>query len=133
MGLAQSSQFKGSETILIAEDDDASRTVLLRFLKEQGYNVLAAANAEEALALAEKYAGEIHLLLTDMRMPGKNGAELAEEMLKSRPAIRLLYMTGYADTGILENHRIDGESLLHKPVGYPLMLGKLRELLDNAV
>ncbi|MDO8805830.1 MAG: GAF domain-containing protein [Elusimicrobiota bacterium] len=127
----QVSDLKGSETILIAEDDEASRSVLLRVLKEHGYNVLAAANAGEALALAENHTGEIQLLLTDIRMPGKNGAELAEEMLKSRPAIRLLYMTGYADPELLEGHSIDDELLLHKPLEYLLMLGRIRELLDK--
>lgn len=127
----QGTSLKGTETILIAEDDEAFRAVLLRVLKEQGYNALAAANAGEALSLAKEHAGEIQLLLTDMRMPGKTGPELAEELLKSRPAIGLLYMTGYSDTDILEQHHINEAVQLHKPIEFPQLLAKIRETLDK--
>ncbi len=122
---------KGAETILITEDDDAFRAVLLRILKEQGYNALAAANAGEALSLAKEHVGEIHLLLTDMRMPGKTGAELAEELLQLRPGLRLLYMTGYSDADILEQHHIDDTVQLHKPIEFPQLLAKIRGMLDE--
>ena len=122
---------RGTETILIAEDDDAFRAVLLRVLKEQGYNALAAANAGEALSLAKEHTGKIHLLLTDMRMPGKTGAELAEEILKSRPDIGLLYMTGYSDADILDQHHINDTVQLHKPIEFPQLLAKIREMLDE--
>ena len=122
---------KGTETILIAEDDDAFRAVLLRVLKEQGYNALAASTAGEALSLAKEHTGEIQLLLTDMRMPGKTGAELAEELLQSRPDIGLLYMTGYSDADILDQHHINDTVQLHKPIEFPQLLAKIREMLDE--
>ncbi|HAH31847.1 MAG TPA: hypothetical protein DCL44_05985 [Elusimicrobia bacterium] len=127
----QDSRLKGSETILIAEDDETSKAVLLRVLKEHGYNALAASNAMEALSLAKEHTGEIQLLLTDIRMPGKTGIELAEEMLKLRHGIKLLYMTGYTDTDILDKHHISNEALLHKPLVYQHLLAKIREMLDK--
>ncbi len=105
--------------------------MLLRVLKEQGYNALAASNAGEALALAKEHAGEIHLLLTDMRMPGKTGAELAEELLQLRPGLGLLYMTGYSDADIVEQHRINDTLQLHKPIEFPQLLAKIRGMLDE--
>lgn len=129
--LRRDAGLKGAETILIVEDDDAFRAVLLRVLKEQGYNALAATGAAEALALAKEHAGEIHLLLTDVRMPGQNGAELAEELLKSRPGLKLLYMTGYPDADILERHQIKDAALLHKPIEAPRLLARIRELFEE--
>lgn len=120
----------GTETILIAEDDEMFRAVLLRVLKEHGYNALAVPDVAGALSLANAYTGEIHLLLTDIRMPGKNGAELAEELLRSRPGIRLLYMTGYHDADVLDRHRLNDAVLLRKPIESPRLLAKVREILD---
>ncbi|MFA6433632.1 MAG: GAF domain-containing protein [Elusimicrobiales bacterium] len=130
---AEDARLRGSETILIAEDDEAFRPVLVRVLKEHGYNALAAAGAAGALELAEQHAGEIHLLLTDIRMPGKSGAELAGEMLKLRPGIKLLYMTGHIDIDveIQEKHHITDDALFYKPIEYPRLLARIREVLNK--
>lgn len=130
-GQGQGVSLNGTETVLIAEDDEAFRMVLSRGLKEHGYGVLEASNADEALSLAKAHSGEIQLLLTDIRMPGKNGVELAEELLRSRPGTGILYMTGYPDTDILDKHHVNEEAQLRKPVEFPLLLAKVREVLDK--
>lgn len=127
----QGAGLTGTETVLIAEDDDMFRAVLLRVLREHGYTTLAASNAAEALSLANAHTGELHLLLTDIRMPGRNGAELAEELLKSRPGVRVLYMTGYPDADVLDLHHIDDAALLRKPIESRRLLAKVREILNK--
>ncbi len=90
------------ETILLAEDEDALRESIAAYLKKHGYQVLSASNGDEALQVAEKYSGQIHLLLTDVVMPKMEGAELARELAKLRPNISTLFMSGYTDHRLLE-------------------------------
>jgi PAS domain S-box-containing protein len=91
------------ETILIAEDEDALREPIAAYLAEHGYNVLESSNGEEAMQVAARFSGEIHLLLTDVVMPKLEGVELARELTKVRPGIATLFMTGYTDHRLLEN------------------------------
>src|SRR5207249_8976121 len=87
----------GSETILVAEDDPAVRALASDMLREHGYTVLTAGNGEEALEVAERYRGPIHLLLTDVMMPRMNGLQLTGPFAAVRAHARVLYMTGYAE------------------------------------
>lgn len=87
----------GSETVMLLEDDDRVRRLVGEMLESQGYQVLACANPADALAAARDYPGPIHLLLTDVIMPRMSGQEAATEVLRLRPAMRLLYMSGYSD------------------------------------
>ncbi len=122
----------GSETILLVEDAEPLRVLAQLFLKENGYQVLAAADGSEAQRIAAEFAGTIHLLLTDVVMPGINGRVLAERLAPSRPAMKILYMSGYTDSfiaghGVLER----GTHLLRKPFTEEVLVRKVRELLDG--
>jgi DNA-binding NtrC family response regulator len=122
---------RGSETILLVEDAEPLRKLALMFLAGNGYRVLAAADGTEAQAIAAANPGPIHLLLTDVVMPGINGRVLAERLVLQHPAMKVLYMSGYTDSfiaghGVLE----EGIHLLHKPFTEEVLVGKVRELLD---
>lgn len=86
---------KPNETILVAEDDDAVRRLMVRILEHQGYSVLEAKNAGEALAVARQHPGPVHLLVTDVVMPDLSASELVERILLLRPALKVLYISGY--------------------------------------
>jgi two-component system cell cycle sensor histidine kinase/response regulator CckA len=122
---------QGCETILLVEDAEALRKLAYMFLRDNGYQVLAAANAAEAQQVAKGHMGPIHLLLTDVVMPGINGRVLAERLALQYPAMHVLYMSGYTDCfiaghGVLE----EGIHLLHKPFTEEGLMRKVRELLD---
>jgi len=124
--------FRGSETILLVEDAGPLRKLAELFLKENGYHVLSAADGAEAQKVAVEFAGTIHLLLTDVVMPGINGRVLAERLVPNHPAMKILYMSGYTDSfiaghGVLEQ----GCHLLRKPFTEEVLLRKLREMLDG--
>jgi CheY-like chemotaxis protein len=101
-------------------------------LREQGYNVLAAADGEEALRIAREYAGrEIHLLLTDVVMPRMGGGELVGRLLPGRPGLRVLFMSGHAGRGIVQHGGPDGSTFfIQKPFGLEGLACKIREVLD---
>src|SRR5690606_32116362 len=90
---------KASETVLIVEDDDGVRVVASRILREQGYKVLEARRASEARRLWAAHGPSVDLLLTDVVMPDVNGPRLADELSRSRPDLRILYMSGYPGAG----------------------------------
>jgi two-component system cell cycle sensor histidine kinase/response regulator CckA len=122
---------RGSETILLVEDADPLRLLAQLFLKENGYQVLAASNGAEAQQVAAQNIGPIHLLLTDVVMPGINGRVLAERLAPRHPAMKVLYMSGYTDSfiaghGVLE----EGIHLIHKPFAKEALMRKVREVLD---
>jgi PAS domain S-box-containing protein len=125
---------RGSETILLVEDAEPLRMLAQLFLTENGYHVLTAADGAEAQQTAAQYPGLIHLLLTDVVMPGKNGRVLAELLAPQHPAMKVLYMSGYTDSfiaghGVLE----EGIHLLHKPFKEEVLMHKIRELLDAGI
>ena len=123
---------RGWETILLAEDADALRKLAQMFLKENGYQVLAAANGTEALQLARQHAGAIHLLLTDVVMPGMNGRMLAERLAPFHPGMRVLYMSGYTDSFIAGHGVLEaGTHLLHKPFTEETLTRRVRLVLDS--
>jgi len=124
---------RGSETILLVEDADALRKLARSFLVDRSFEVLTAANGEEALRLAATHKGPIHLLLTDVIMPGMNGRVLAEHLLPKRPGMRVLYISGYTDSFIAGHGVLEpGTHLLHKPFTEQALIAKVREVLDAA-
>ncbi len=124
---------QGSETILLAEDEAHLRNLVRQALQNQGYTVLVARDGKEALRLAERYAGPIHLLLTDVVMPGMSGHELADRLAPVRPEIKVVYMSGHTEDAILR-HGVSGHrtAFLQKPFTLDTLARKLREVVDGA-
>jgi two-component system cell cycle sensor histidine kinase/response regulator CckA len=122
---------RGSETVLLVEDEQGLRELISELLVDNGYNVLAAGDPAKALETAERYEGVIHLLLTDVVMPQMNGRELAVRVKERRPDVRVLYMSGYTEDAIANRGVLEaGVSLISKPFTQESLSRKLRELLD---
>jgi PAS domain S-box-containing protein len=120
----------GFETILIVEDEAVLRTMICRTLLEHGYRVEAAPGGREALRLLEARTEPIHLLLTDIIMPGMNGRELAQSVAALNPDIRVVYMSGYTDDVLAGSGGLEpGIPLLEKPFTPCLLIEKIREVL----
>ena len=121
----------GVETVLLVEDETMLREFATRILEGAGYTVHAAANADEALQLSDAYDGPIHLLLTDVVMPGVNGRALAEQVCLRRPDVRVLYMSGYTDDAIVRHGVLeDAKHFVGKPYTPTDLRRKVREVLD---
>lgn len=121
------------ETVLLVEDEDMVREVTLKMLRRGGYNVLAAAGADDALRIAREHNAPIHLLLTDVVMPGMKGPALADRLRALRPEIRVLYMSGYAEEAIASHGVVDADSdFIEKPFPPNVLLGKVRDALDRS-
>jgi PAS domain S-box-containing protein len=121
----------GSETVLLVEDDDAVRHLNLEVLRAAGYVALEARHAGEALIIAERHSGAIHLLITDVVMPHMSGLELVERMSVVRPGVRVLLVSGYADDAVLRHGRgAENWPFLQKPFPPDALLRKAREVLD---
>jgi PAS domain S-box-containing protein len=122
----------GRETILLVEDEENLRQLTRRSLENQGYTVIDAADGATAIRLSQAHKGPIHLLLTDVIMPGMNGRELANQVSASRPDMKVLYMSGYTENHIGHNGTLDqGITLLQKPFTLPALQAKVREVLDT--
>ncbi|HZR55433.1 MAG TPA: ATP-binding protein [Terriglobales bacterium] len=120
------------ETILLVEDEGNLRYLARQFLEQQGYMVLEAGDGDSALQLSSSHKGPIHLLLTDVVMPGMNGRDLATQVSRARPGIKVLYMSGYTENAIGHNGTLDlGIVLLQKPFTLPDLKTKVREMLDT--
>jgi PAS domain S-box-containing protein len=125
-------ELHGTETILLAEDEDAVRSIASSALQRWGYEVLAASDGLEALELSRRHQGQIHLLLTDVIMPGMNGRELAEQLATERPGIRVLYASGYTDdAALLRGIRLDDLPFLQKPFTTVELVQRVRDALDE--
>ncbi len=123
----------GTETILLAEDEANLRYLARQFLEKQGYRVIEAADGTAAMQIAVAHEGVIHLLLTDVIMPGMNGRELAQRISEIRPQTKILYMSGYTENVIGHNGTLDaGVRLLQKPFTLRDLKGKVREVLDSS-
>ncbi|OGK80696.1 MAG: hypothetical protein A2X53_12895, partial [Candidatus Rokubacteria bacterium GWA2_70_23] len=124
----------GQETILLTEDAVDLRALAREVLTRRGYQVLDAADGADALALAERHPGPIHLLLTDVVMPRVSGRELAEKLAARHPAMKVLYMSGYTDDAVLRHGVLRSEvAFLQKPFGPGALARKVREILDTEV
>lgn len=122
----------GQETILLVEDENNLRQLARQYLETQGYRILEAADGAAALQIANGHKGAIHLLLTDVVMPGMNGREMAEKIVAQRPDVRVLFMSGYTENVIGHDGLLDaGVNLLQKPFTLPTLKEKVRELLDS--
>ncbi len=122
---------RGSETVLLAEDEPAVRAIARQALERQGYTVLAAPSGADALALAAQHGATIHLLLTDVVMPGISGRDLADRLTAQRPGIRVLYISGYTDNAIVRHGMLEpGLAYLQKPFRPDALVRKVREVLD---
>lgn len=122
----------GDETILLVEDDASVREMIRAFLEPAGYTILSAGNGPEALALNKAQDGVIHLLLTDVIMPGMNGQEVADAVKKSRPDTRIIFMSGYTDD-VIAHHGVleEGVNFIQKPVTLGTLARELRRVLGK--
>ncbi len=122
---------KGTETILVVEDEDEIRDMVREYLERKGYTVVAANNGSDAMQVAQRYKGSIHLLLTDVVMPHLGGHELAQQIKGMRPRIKVLFTSGYPEHTAL-NDRITDQSamILQKPYPLNILASRIREMLD---
>ncbi|HEX9393910.1 MAG TPA: ATP-binding protein, partial [Gemmatimonadales bacterium] len=122
---------RGTETVLVVEDAPAVRAVTRQVLERQGYTVIEAAGGDAALQLAAAHAGPIHLLLTDVVMPGLSGRQVAERLAIRRPEMRVLYASGYTDDSIVRHGILEeGIAYLQKPFTPESLARKVRNVLD---
>ena len=121
---------RGTETVLVVEDQQELRTLAAAILRRYGYEVLEAANASEALVHAERHTGRIHLMVTDLVMPGMTGAELAVRLSPLRPDMKIIFMSGYAKNAIVDRGILDSDvPYLPKPFSPEALASKVREAL----
>jgi len=121
----------GTETVLLVEDEQSVRTVARRVLERRGYTVLAPESPDEAVSICETHAGTIDLLLTDVVMPGVDGAELAARLCALRPGLKILYMSGYTDGSIASYQLLEQRSaFVQKPFSSELLSRSVRAVLD---
>jgi len=123
---------RGTETILLAEDDETVRKLTTVVLRTQGYQVLEAANGDAALSICERFGGEIHLLLSDVVMPEMSGRELVHRLAGMRPEMRVLYMSGYTANAMIQQGASQGKvNFLQKPFTPSALAQKVREILGK--
>jgi two-component system cell cycle sensor histidine kinase/response regulator CckA len=117
-------------TVLLVEDEESLRELVGELLEANGYQVLMAEDPTKAIETAERHGGVIHLLLTDVLMPGLNGRELAQRVKDLRPGIRVLYMSGHTEDSIAQSGLVEpGALLISKPFTQESLARKLREAL----
>jgi len=123
---------RGSETILLVEDEEPLRRLCTEFLEQLGYNMLSAGNGKEALSLVKDYQGKIDLLISDVLMPELPGPELAEALLAMRPDLKVIFISGYPDGALSPNGVLKpGTFLVNKPFTIKALTAKLREVLSS--
>jgi CheY-like chemotaxis protein len=130
--LAQPVVPRGTETILLVEDEPALLALSRHLLSAQGYTVLEAGCGEKATRAAKQYEGTIHLLVTDVVMPGLSGRQVAERITALRPGVRVLFLSGYTDDAVIRHGVLQAESaFLQKPYTPAALAQKVREVLDQ--
>lgn len=132
--IVDSQAHAGTETVLLVEDEEMVRNMTREILQESGYQVLEATHGQEALVVAKRHDGPIHLMLSDVVMPQMSGRELAEQLLPVRREMKVLYMSGYTDDAIVHHGVLDeGMAFIEKPFTSDNLTRKLREVLDVPV
>jgi PAS domain S-box-containing protein len=131
---AAAPQTKATETILVVEDEDEIRDMVREYLERKGYTVVAANNGSDALQVAQRYKGSIHLLLTDVVMPQVGGHELAQLIKGMRPRIKILFTSGYAEHATLDDKTAghSAAAILEKPYPLNTLASRIRQMLDTA-
>jgi DNA-binding response OmpR family regulator len=121
----------GEETILVVEDEPEVRELIREILVRKGYSVILAGGGDEAVLLSGGFKEPIHLLVTDVVMPGMNGRELAYRISAARQGIKVIFMSGYTDD-VISHHGVlgDGIEFLEKPFSPETLINKVREVLD---
>jgi len=124
---------RGTETLLLVEDEPQVRAVVEAMLKPLGYTVLAAGSASEAITIAESSPHAPDLLLTDVVMPGGSGRELSDTLMQRFPSLRVLFMSGYTDDAVLRHGIMHAEvDFVQKPFSRATLARRIRDLLDRA-
>ena len=124
---------RGTETILLVEDEEAVRTMICRVLQGSGYRILEARHGKEALEICRQHTGPIHLMVTDVIMPQMSGRELAEQLAPARPEMKVLFMSGYPDNAIVHHGVLEsGTAFLQKPFTLNALENKVREVLGSS-
>lgn len=125
-------ELRGNETVLLVEDEEPMLDLGTTILQEHGYEVLATQSPAEAMAIARRHGGPIHLLITDVVMPEMNGKELRDRLAEVKPGLKNIFMSGYT-ANIIAHHGILGEGIdfLQKPFSMQTLLEKVRDVLDN--
>ena len=122
----------GTETILVVEDQDSVRAFAVVALKQCGYHVIEASDGNEAITVAQQYPGEIHLLLTDVVMPGINGKDSSERLKAMRRNLKVLFMSGYTADLVAQRGVLDRDiAFLRKPFSPDELSAKVREVLSE--
>jgi signal transduction histidine kinase/response regulator RpfG family c-di-GMP phosphodiesterase len=123
---------RGTETVLVVDDEPSIRHLIGDALRPLGYRVLEASNGEEAIKVSDEADEDLHLLITDVVMPGVNGRELSDALSAKRAGMKTIFMSGYTDNVVLEQEIINaGAAFLQKPLRPSILAGKLREVLNE--
>jgi two-component system, cell cycle sensor histidine kinase and response regulator CckA len=125
-------EIRGNETILVVEDEDVIRNLTMRLLLDLGYDAIVVSDGFQAIEVCKQRGNEIKLLLTDMIMPGMSGDELAANIKKVVPAIKIIFMSGYTDSAFIQHKILESQAdYIQKPFRKEMLGLKLREVLDR--
>src|SRR5262249_17660382 len=122
---------RGWETVLLVEDEDAVRALAREVLRRHGYAVLEARHGVDAIRIAERHTADIHLMITDVVMPHMSGRDLATRLGAMRPAMKVLFMSGYSNHAVVHRELTPGTAFLEKPFTPDVFARKVRHILDT--